>query len=201
MIWSNYCTYTDFRTLPWVFPGFSPTSLTDLPLPTSYCKSGLYDSLLRLPQSVALKTVHQNWFPMDVLAITALLSSDVPTPLPSWFFHLYVTRHLRFNLSRAKVYPFPKASAISVVFIKVNGNSIYPLDRVRNVSGPCLLFLAPVAIQVLRAPLSFWLYPLSPMFSATSLVQVSITTPPDYWKISLLFPKLEFLPSDSPFSI
>lgn len=52
------------RTLPRLLPGFSHTSLANPPLPTSYLRV-LRDSVLRLPQSVALKTVNQNQFPME----------------------------------------------------------------------------------------------------------------------------------------
>lgn len=139
-------------------------------------------------------------------ALTALLSSDVPTPLPSWFFHLYVARHLRFNLSRAKVSPLCKSSTIPVFFIKVikvNSNSIYPLDRVKNVESslpplPCSCGHTGAAGFTSVSPGSAV---FSPTCSAASLAQVPIATPPDYCEISQPFPKLEFLPSDGPFSI
>lgn len=53
------------RTLPCLRPGFSPTS---------YCKSVLHDSVLRLPQSVALKTIK-----IDSLGMSSTLT--IPTEL------------------------------------------------------------------------------------------------------------------------
>lgn len=69
--------------------------------------------------SVALKTVNQNWFPRDVFSPDRPLSSDIPSSLPSWFLHLYAPRHLKLNLSKAKLLTLFEPYAALGFFITV----------------------------------------------------------------------------------
>lgn len=109
VIWSDYCTYyTDIKTLLCLFPDFSPTSLADPALPTSYCKGGLCDSVQRLTQSVALKTVHQNWFLMDVFSLNR--PAELRASYPSAFLIFPSVGHwtAQISLVQSKALPPPQ---------------------------------------------------------------------------------------------
>ena len=183
---------------------FSPTSPATPPLPSTYCKTVPHDSALRLTQSVALKTVNQNWFPRDIFTPDCLLSSDSPTSLPSWFLHLCVTRYLKFNLCKAKLLTLLEPYAIPGFFITVNSNSIYSFDGIEHTVIPhssSSVLLWPTQVELLAVPQSVLALPSSTVLSTVSLVPAFITTGPNNCKIPSLFPKLEFLLSDNPFSM